>query len=325
MNSSESNPATPSSFAWNAVFQKSLAELQHLELPDDIQIPSLPATLHEFLEAASNPEFDVRKLGQIIERDAGMTVDLLKCVNIATLGSSHPVRSPTDALIRMGVANARNHLMAAGLRGATLAYESRLMNHRNFWNESLRRGLFAQHAAQTFQTDGDLAFVGGLLQDFVLPVLTNQFDSDYIQFMRDAAPQGVNLRDWERQTFGWDHATTGALMAKRWNMPDDLLCAILLHHSMDVPLKSPDTDLFSVFPVTLAALLPDQLSQVSSGVRQLITADQRSSVFDLDKLCEAVDSEVEAITDRHEAPMYLSPIVLQTRDAMMAKQPVGRF
>ncbi|MEZ6129332.1 MAG: HDOD domain-containing protein [Planctomycetaceae bacterium] len=318
MSVSEPITASRSDSGWKELFDRSIAEMKAMELPDDVQIPSLPWALTEFLQAAADPDIEIRKLGQIIECDPGMTVDLLKCVNIATHGSAKPIRSATEALIRMGVPNARNHLMGAGLRSATLAYESRLMNHGNFWNESLRRGLFAQHAARKINTDSDLAFVGGLLQDFVLPVLTNQFDSDYIDFMREAAPAGKNLADWERETFGWDHATTAALMAQRWNMPDDLLCAILLHHRMDLPLKSPDKEVFHLFPVTLAALLPDQLSQVSNGVRQLVTADQRSSIFDLNELCDAVDDEVEAIAEGHEAPMYLSPIVLQTRDAMLA-------
>ncbi|GAB5441985.1 MAG: HDOD domain-containing protein [Fuerstiella sp.] len=304
--------------SWNEICATSVATLTSIDLPEDLQIPSLPTALTEFLEAASKDDYDIRQLGRIVEHDPGMTVDLLKCVNSVAFGGKQAIKTPTEALVRMGVPKARNYLMAAGMRSATLAIESRLMNHRNFWNESLRRALFAQHSARNFGLDVDLAFIGGLLQDFVLPVVTNQYDTQYIEFLKEVAPTGKPLHEWERETFGWDHAAAGARMAQKWNLPDDLLCAILLHHQMDLPLKHPDSDLFNLFPVTLAALLPDQMMQISRGVNKLLDADGRSSVFHLDELCGDVDRELEQIAEGHDTPLCLQPIISQAREAKAA-------
>ncbi len=305
----------PAAFTWPQVCADALSSLKTLDLPDDLQVPSLPTSLTEFMDASSKDDYDVKKLGRIVEHDPGMTVDLLKCVNVAAHGANQPVKTPTDALVRLGVPKARNYLLAAGLRGATLAHESRLMNHRNFWNESIRRALFAQQAAKNLKVDVDLGFIGGLLQDFLLPVLTNKYDDKYIQFLKEAAQEGVPLTQWEQETFGWDHAAAGAYMAHKWNMPDDLLCAILLHHRMDLPLQAANEELFTLFPVTLAALLPDQLCQENHGVRKLITADSRSKIIQLDQLCASVDGELEAITEGHDAPLCLTPIIQQAREA----------
>ena len=126
-------------FTWRQVCADAMASLKTLDLPDDLQVPSLPTSLTEFMDASSKDDYDVKNLGRIVEHDPGMTVDLLKCVNVAAHGANQPVKTPTEALVRLGVPKARNYLLAAGLRGATLAHESRLMNHRNFWNESIRR------------------------------------------------------------------------------------------------------------------------------------------------------------------------------------------
>ncbi len=305
----------PTAFTWREVCADAMSSLKDMDLPDDLQVPSLPTSLTQFMDASSKDDYDVRKLGQIVEHDPGMTVDLLKCVNVAAHGALNPVKTPTEALVRLGVPKARNYLLAAGLRGATLAHESRLMNHRNFWNESIRRALFAQQSAKNLKVDVDLAFIGGLLQDFLLPVLTNQYDDRYIQFLKEAAPEGVALTTWEKETFGWDHAAAGAFMAHKWNMPDDLLCAILLHHRMDLPLQASNKELFNLFPVTLAALLPDQLCQETHGVRKLVSADSRSSIIKLDSICESVDAELAAITDGHDEPLCLTPIIQQAREA----------
>lgn len=293
-----------------------LKALQKVQLPEDLQIPSLPTSLSEFLEAASEPDYDVRELGRIIEQDPGLTVDLLKCVNCAALGKKRPVRTPKDALVRLGIPRARTFLIAAGLRSATLAYESRLLNHRYFWNESLRRALFAKRSALQLHADADLAYMGGLLQDFLLPVLTNQYDTEYIQFMKHAAPKGVTLTDWEWETFGWDHAVAGAYVVQQWNMPKDLLCAIMLHHRMDLPLQSTKGDLFSFFPVALAALLPDHLNQNSLGVEKLLAADARSPHFRLDDLCADVDADLREIAEKHDTPLCLLPVIEESRRAL---------
>ena len=314
----EAEKSEGSASDWHSFCADAIARLETLELSEDLQIPSLPTALTEFLDASARRDFDIRKLGQIVEHDPGMTVDLLKCVNSAANSGYQPVRTPTEALIRLGVPRARKYLIAAGMRGATLAHQSRLMNHRNFWNESLRRALFAQNAARNFSTDLDLAFIGGLLQDFLLPVLTNRYDDQYIQFLKDEAPKGTELHTWEQDTFGWDHASAGAYIAHKWNLPNDLLCAILLHHQMDVPLQASDPRLFSLFPVTLAALLPDQLSQVPNGVRKLLDADQKATIFRLDELCLTVDEELEKIAEGHDTPLCLAPVIQQARELVAA-------
>lgn len=306
------------SVGWEKVCSEAISSLRAIDLPEDLQIPSLPTALTEFLELSNSDDYDIRELGQIVEHDPGMTVDLLKCVNSAAFGGAQAIRTPTEALVRLGVPNARNYLMAAGMRSATLVYDSRLMNHRNFWNESLRRALFAQHTARKLQVDVELAFIGGLLQDFVLPVLTNQYDEEYIHFLKEVSPQGVALSDWEWDTFGCDHAAAGAWMAQKWNLPDDLLCAIFLHHKMEVALQAPDSGLFNLFPVNLAALLPDQLCQVPDGVSRLLAADSRSAVFCLDELCREVDSELEQIAEGHDVPLCLAPMIRQAREAIAA-------
>lgn len=294
---------------WRKIRYQAITALKSIDLPDDLQTPTLPTALNRFLDASSSDEYDIQELGRIVECDPGMTLDLLRCVNVAATSAHRPVKSATAALIRLGVPKARNYLVAAGMRGATLAYESKLVNHQNFWNESLRRALFSQQAAKNLNVDPDLAFVGGLLQDFVLPGLTNQFDTQYIEFLRDAAPDGVSLSEWERKTFGWDHASVGAHVAHTWNMPEEFLCAILFHHRMDLTIRATTGDLFQLFPVTIAALLPDQLNQVPRGVQRLREADEKSSVLRLDEMCQAVDSQLTTIVGEQDAPACLSSLI----------------
>lgn len=296
---------------WRKIRYNALTALKAMDLPNDLEIPTLPTALTSFLDASASDQYDVQALGRIVEFDPGMTLDLLKCVNAASNAARRPVKNATAALIRLGVPTARNYLIAAGIRSSTLAYHSKLINHQNFWNESLRRALFSQFTAKNLGVDSDLAFLGGLLQDFALPGLTNQFDEAYVEFLRDAAPAGISLVDWEQERFGWNHAAVGAFIAHKWNMPDDFLSAILFHHRMDLTVTVSGGELFQLFPMTLAAMLPDQLNQVPGGVQRLLDADSKSQVINLRETCDAVDAQLLNVAGRSYTPLSLAPMIDQ--------------
>ncbi|MFY9255547.1 MAG: HDOD domain-containing protein [Fuerstiella sp.] len=316
MSSSLNEPSTTSTFSWSSLCADALSSVSGCNISSEVQIPTFPAALMEFMKAAEDPDVEIRKLGKIIEYDPGLTLGLLKCVNVCTYGSQTRVRTAAEALVRMGLSGAKTYLMIVGLQSSTMSFESKLLNHRNFWNESMQKALFARHAAELLNTDTEFAFMGGMLQDYILPILTNQYDAEYLEYLKRDARDGRPLHEWEQERFGWNHASIGAYVASQWHLPDDLLCTIFLHHFIDLPLQAPEVELFSLFPATLAALLPDQLRQVPNGLQRLLRADRQSKAFDLDSLTEKVDAELETITQGHDRPVCLKPAVDTARSTM---------
>ncbi len=301
------------SLNWSQLRAGALQELASLEFPDDIDIPALPQAVTEFVDKSANPDAEVPELAAIVETCPGLTFEILRYVNSANFGLKNPIRSVAQAISHIGLSAAKTYLIAAGVKAATAAMESRLLNHRKFWNESLQRGLFARATATHLKLDAGLAFMGGLLQDFMLPAMTNQFDSDYILFMEYEAKAGREIIDWEQETFGWTHAGAAALVAQKWHFPDDLVCALFYHHSLKTTLGRPEMEFFKLFPVTMAALLPDQLMQCPSGIAELIRVDGKCAAIDLDELCRIVDREQMEQADGFEIPNHLFEMVQEER------------
>ncbi len=313
---------TEAPLQWSELLTAALDSIQRQELPGDVEIPALPQAVTEFVDESSNPNFEFPKLAQIIERDPGLTVELLKYVNSAANGLSTPIGNIAHALSHLGIKTARNYLMTAGVKAASRAQESRLLNPRHFWNTSLQRGLFARSIARSLKLDPGLSFMGGLLQDFMLPVLTNRFDSEYISYMETDARDGRDICDWELEVFGWDHAKAGACVAHAWNFPDDLLCALFYHHELKTTLQRPEMEFFNLFPVTCSAMLPDQLSQNTRGIRELIRVDQRCSAIQLDELCETVDAEQMQQAEGYEIPHHLQQLIEEERRCLEQESQV---
>lgn len=289
---------------WQKLREEAIASISELDLPSDLQIPSLPLAFTRFMEASQHPDVDIRDLGKIIEHDPGLTIELLKCVNVASFGVENLAKTPTEAILRLGIPTARYFVLTAGMKTSTLSFDLRLMNHHNFWTESIQRALFAQGVAESISTNKDLAFMGGLLQDFMLPLLTNMYDSDYLDFLNST--DGISLYDWEEQNFGWNHAAVGAYVAHQWRLPDELICNIFFHHKMELPLSAPNEEIFELFPATVVAFLPDQLGQVPGGIERLLVADKRSDKFDLAAIAEIVDQKLDSFCDNTERSNSLS-------------------
>lgn len=302
--------------SWEQLRKDALEAVNAERLPGNIELPALPQAVSEFVVKAANPDFDVRVLAAIVEKDAALTLELLKHVNSALFALRKPVGCVRDAIMQIGINSAKTHLLAAGVRAATRSVRSKLINQSNFWSESLRRALFARELARSLNLDVGLAFLGGLLQDYLLPVLTNHFDADYVRYLETDRRDGMDLAEWERATFGWDHAAVGAYFAAKWNFPDDLLCAIICHHSLPVLLERRGSEVFKLFPVAMSALLPDQLCQSPNGVRELIMIDQKSTALNLETICRLVDDDQTRLSEGQNAPAPLCSVLAATRRAM---------
>ena len=303
-------------FDWKTLSSTSVASVKSELLPASIELPALPHAVTEFVQKAASPNFDLQELAAIVEKDGALTVELLKHVNSAIYAIKNPVRNVRDAIVHIGINSARLHLLAVGMKAATRALKTKLINQRNFWNESLQRALFAREIAKCMKLDPGLAFLGGLLQDYLLPVLTNNYDKQYLQFLAVPLGQGKDLSAWERETFGFDHASAGAHFAAQWHFPPDLLCSIFFHHSLESTLQGTHAEFFKLFPIALASLLPDQLHQSPAGFQTLIKVAKHCSAFDLKEVCEAVDAEQMKLAEGYEIPNHLSHLLEKTERTM---------
>lgn len=308
--------AAPALFDWKTLSETSVASVKAELLPTSVDLPSLPQAVTEFVQKAANPDFNVTEILEVVEKDASLTVELLKHVNSANYAMRNPIRSVRDAILHIGINPTRLHLLAVGMKAATRALKTKLINQRNFWNESLQRALFAREIARRMKLDPGLAFLGGLLQDYLLPVLTNTYDKQYLQFLEVPPGQRKDLAVWELETFGFDHASAGAHFAAEWHFPPDLLCAMAFHHSLESTLQGTHAEFFKLFPVALAALLPDQLHQSATGFQTLIKVAKHSRAIDLADVCRTVDVEQMKLAEGYEIPNHLSQLLAQTQRTM---------
>ncbi|HUQ68089.1 MAG TPA: HDOD domain-containing protein [Planctomycetaceae bacterium] len=279
------------SLDWGAIRESAMNGFTLSALPPTLELPALPHAVAKFVERARDEAASLKELASIVETDAGLTLELLKHVNSAFVGLRQKAKNVQQALSLLGVRQSKMFLITTGTQAAVRARKSKLINQASFWNASLQKALFARHIARMLKTDHDLAFAGALLQDYLLPVLTNELYERYVDFVERRAHQPETLTDYEHEALNWDHATAGACLAHRWKLPDELVCCILYHDRGLSLLADPVLGRSFVAAVALSALLPDQLRQHFTGLEQLSVLQSKWPAFDLMQIATQVDAE----------------------------------
>ncbi len=290
---------------WESIREEALQQFTLSALPPTLKLPALPQAVSMFVQKSNNDQASLKDLAAIIETDAGLTMELLRYVNSAYLGLRHKANSVQQALSLLGLRQSKMYLITTGMQAAVQAKKSKLINQSCFWNTCLQKALFAKEVATLLKTDCELSFAAAMLQDYLLPVITNDLFDSYINFIEFREGQPDCICKFETEAFGFDHAVAAASLAHRWHLPDDLVCCILFHHSGLKILAHPQMGRSPVAAVAISALLPDQLQQDTTGLDQLLQLEAKWPAFDLQALAKKVDEtqEQQGLGMRNDFPL----------------------
>lgn len=128
------------------------------------------------------------------------------------------------------------------------------------------------------KTEPELAFAGAVLQDFPLPLLTSEMFDGYVNFSDRRAKENLRLVDFERATWGWNHALAAGQIVVHWKFPDDLICCARDHHE---GLKILADKRLGSEAEAIAGLLPDFFHQVPDSFTPLQKLDTAWLAFQL--------------------------------------------
>jgi putative nucleotidyltransferase with HDIG domain len=166
-----------------------------------------------------------------VESDCALVITVLRVAN--RLGGRKRGRISTvpQAVELLGP----NGVEALARRAATFDFFERFPGWENVPERFRLHAVAVQSAADRLVrlldfSDRDQVLVSALLHDVGKLVLMHAYPGYPGQIHRDARTPGERLRR-ERRELGVDHALVGAVITRRWGLPDRLAGAIERHHS----------------------------------------------------------------------------------------------
>lgn len=98
------------------------------------------------------------------------------------------------------------------------------------WEHSLAVAIIAREISGTLEMRGlEESFICGLLHDFGKFVLLNHDEERYEEILQ--INDEFEMLKAEFDAYGYNHAEVGSLIARRWNLPDEVCYSILNHHN----------------------------------------------------------------------------------------------
>ena len=194
-----------------------------------IVIPPCPELLVQMREAMSTAEPDLTRVARIAASDVAMSATLLRVANgpiYKPVGL--PCTTVGQAMNRLGLKETAAIMTGFLLRNAIPVNSPHLAR---FWERSTKRAIACAFIAEQLPgVSTGLAHSFGLFLHVGMPVLLQSVRGYGATMVEAGARIDRPYIATENANHKTDHAVVGALTARVWHMPPELMAAIRLHH-----------------------------------------------------------------------------------------------
>ena len=199
------------------------------------ELPAVPAIANQILAMASEPEYDFKRLMELVSMDPGITAHVLRMCNSPYFGLVNKVSSLEQALSLLGT----NHLVEIVLSSKMVSMfrhsqDGYRMARGELWRHSMATALLAQRLGRKVGHKSPATlFTAGLLHDVGKLILSEYVGDKFQAIEALVRDEGKSFVQAEREILGVDHALLGAAAARRWNFPETITHAIAFHHDLE--------------------------------------------------------------------------------------------
>lgn len=286
-----------------AVRQRTLTGLDNLQ-----QIPALQSLAQGFLDALNQPEVEIEKIVETIEKDSALSVRVLRLANSVMISPEQRIEDLESAVQMLGVLRVRKAAQALfTLRGANQVAEG--FDWRHLWVHALATAAIAEELERHFRAGQESKiYLAALLHDVGKIVLSTLAPDDYRALLVSAWCDRGRLENLERERLGVDHREAGVVFARTNGLPVIVVEAIA-HH--DRP-ENAEHHAFEVALVALANYLSKAHGLGFSGSR----LDPSDGDFDTLSAWNVVAAELGARPNADALEKELQPFIANLRGEM---------
>lgn len=201
-------------------------------LEETLEIPPLPETAQAIIRLRVDPDANIEKLSQIVERDPSLAAQVVSWASSSYYSAPGSIKSVQDAIVRvLGYDLVMNLALGLSL-GKTLE----LPNNQDegtvpYWTQAVYMaacvGGLVSAVPREFRPSFGLSYLAGLLHNFGYLVMAHafrpHFDSTQAMVMLN---RHIDHQHVEKQLLGITRDQIGANLMHSWNMPNEVTLGI---------------------------------------------------------------------------------------------------
>ncbi len=171
----------------------------------------------------------VKEIEALIAYDPAIAAKILRMANSVYYGRQYGVRTVREAILLLGDKRLLQVVIAAC---ATLYYgPGNSQDERDLWEHSVNTALLSEIIARLTQRTAVLTlYTASLLHDIGNTIL-NLYAKIYLHSSLRQIRGETEAITTERRALGIDHQELGAIIARNWKFPPEIVSAIENHHN----------------------------------------------------------------------------------------------
>jgi len=192
------------------------------------KIPELPEEILALESELKSKFASTATVASIIEKNTTLSGEVLRLVNSPIVKLREPVESIRDAVNVLGLDNIYNLVVSAAVKNI-LGGQGLL---KDIMDNSVDVAFCMADISEW--VDGvtrDEAYMLGLFHNAGALMLASKSEEKYEPLFRNSMSLPISVLSKEEKSFGSNHAIIGVLVGKKWNLPTEMLNAIMLHHN----------------------------------------------------------------------------------------------
>lgn len=227
-------------------------------------LPSLPAFYNQLMKELNSSDPSIKRVGDIISNDIGMTAKILQLVNSAFFGLRHHISSSTRAVTVLGLDTVKSLAVTIQVFSQFELTDVEGFSLTALWEHSFAVSALARHMAVSMQAPEsvlDHSMMGGLLHDVGKLILAAKLPKDYGRAILLSREKSIPICQAELEVIGATHAEIGAYLLGLWGFADPMITAVAFHHR---PMDGHTTGFSPLLAVHVANALVQTVNQEST-------------------------------------------------------------
>lgn len=196
-------------------------------------LPPMPVVATKVLQLVESGKADAAEISRAISSDPAVSARVLKISNSTFYGCRRKIQTLAEAVVVLGHNTIKGLAVAASVKEI---YRPSGLIENMLWEHSFGAALAAQIiAGHSSQVSADEAFLSGLFHDLGKIIMNLREKEKFRQVIERCYNEMLRFEEVEHTIFPYTHAELGGYVLEKWNLPEDLITSVMLHHTFAFP------------------------------------------------------------------------------------------